>query len=366
LYDNTEVEYFPLGEHKFKAMLEELEKAKEFIFMEYYIVDEGIMWDSILDILEKKAREGVEVRFMYDGMCSINLLPHDYPQKLNSLGIQCKVFSPIRPAISSHQNNRDHRKICVIDGIVAFTGGVNLSDEYINKINKFGHWKDTAVMFRGNAVKNFTVMFLQNWNIYTSNKEDYGKYIKTSDIKAEGYVLPYGDNPFDKENVGELVYMDILNNARDYVHIMTPYLVPDNEMMLCLEYAAKRGVDVKIILPHITDNPTEYKIARTIYPRLIERGIKIYEYTPGFVHAKTVVSDDRKAVVGTINMDYRSMYLNMECAVYIQGMDEIHKIENDFQNTLYKCELIDLDNCKKYSLIKKIIGKILWLISPLM
>lgn len=366
LYNNTEVKYFSSGEEKFKTLLAELNKAKEFIFMEYYIVDEGVMWDSILEILVNKAKEGVEVRFMYDGMCSINLLPHNYPKKLQKLGIKCKVFSPIRPAISSHQNNRDHRKICVIDGKIGFTGGINLSDEYININSKYGHWKDTAVMIKGNAVKNFTMMFLQNWNIYSDKKDDYEKYIKTVDVKAEGYVLPYGDSPFDKENVGELVYMDILNNARDYVHIMTPYLVIDNEMMFCLEYAAKRGVDVKIILPHITDNNTEYKIARTIYPRLIERGIKVYEYMPGFVHAKTVVSDDKKAVVGTINMDFRSMYLNMECAVYLQGMKEIHKIENDFQNTLYKCELIDMDNCKKYSIIKRIIGKILWLVSPLM
>lgn len=365
-YKNTKIEYFPQGEDKFERLLKELRKAKKFIFLEYYIVDEGIMWDSVLEILCEKVKEGVEVRFMYDGMCTLKLLPHNYPKKMEELGIKCKIFSPIRPVISTYQNNRDHRKICVIDGKVAFTGGVNLSDEYINVTHKFGHWKDTAVMLEGNAVKNFTIMFLQNWNITESQKEQYDKYIVESDTVANGYVLPYGDSPFDKENVGELVYMDILNNARDYVHIMSPYLVLDNEMMLCLEYAAKRGVDVKIILPHITDNPTEYKIARNLYPKLIERGVKIYEYTPGFVHAKTFVSDNKKAVVGTVNMDYRSMYLNMECAVYMQDMEVVSDIEKDFNQTLEKCKEIDIEDCNKYSKIKQLIGKILWVISPLM
>lgn len=366
IYKNTKTTYFPVGEKKYERMLAELKKAKKFIFLEYYIVDEGVMWDGILDVLCEKVKEGVEVRFMYDGMGTLSLLPHDYPKEIEKLGIKCKIFSPIRPVVSSYQNNRDHRKICVIDGLVAFTGGVNLSDEYINVTHKYGHWKDNAVMIEGNAVKNFTIMFLQNWNISENKKEIFENYIVESSMKSEGYVMPYGDNPFDKENVGELVYMDILNNARDYVHIMSPYLVIDNEMMFALEYAAKRGVDVKIILPHITDNPTEYKIARNLYPRLIQRGIKIYEYTPGFVHAKTFVSDDKKAVVGTINMDYRSMYLNMECAVYMQEVDTVSEIEKDFSDTLEKCQEITLEDCKRYSEFKQMIGKLLWLISPLM
>lgn len=365
-YKNTKTTYFSIGEEKYERLLIELKRAEKFIFLEYYIVDEGIMWDSILDILCEKVKEGVEVRFMYDGMGTLSLLPHDYPKDMEQLGIKCKIFSPIRPAISSYQNNRDHRKICVIDGLVAFTGGINLSDEYINVTHKFGHWKDNAVMIEGDAVKNFTMMFLQNWNITEKVKEDFEKYIVKTDVTTKGYVLPYGDSPFDKENVGELVYMDILNNARDYVHIMSPYLVIDNEMMFALEYAAKRGVDVKLILPYITDNPTEYKIARNLYPRLIERGVKIYEYTPGFVHAKTFISDNKKAVVGTINMDYRSMYLNMECAVYMQGVDTVLDIEEDFKNTLLKCNEITLEDCEKYSKIKQMIGKLLWLISPLM
>ena len=365
-YKNTSVKYFRLGDYKYEALLEELEKAKSFIFMEYYIVDEGVMWNSVLEILKRKAKEGVEVRFMYDGMCTLKLLPHDYPKTLESYGIKCKVFSNIRPAISSYQNNRDHRKICVIDGQVAFTGGVNLSDEYINIGSKFGHWKDTAVMIKGEAVRNFTVMFLQNWNITERGKENYKKYINSISVSGKGFIMPYGDSPFDKENVGEMVYMDVLNNARDYVHIMTPYLVLDNEMITCMEYAAKRGVDVKIILPHVTDNPSAYLIARNLYPQLIERGIKIYEYEPGFVHAKTVVSDDKKAVVGTINFDFRSLYLNMECAVYIQDDDEILEIEDDFEDTLSKCIEITMFDCERYSIVKRMLGKVASLVSPLM
>lgn len=365
-YKNTSVKYFSSGENKFESMLEELENAKEFIFLEYYIVDEGIMWDAILEILCRKVKEGVEVRFMYDGMCTLNLLPQNYPRFIREFSIKCKVFSPIRPAISSHQNNRDHRKILVIDGKTAYTGGINLADEYINAVKKFGHWKDTAVMLKGEAVRNFTVMFLQNWNISEETVEDFSPYLREYKVSSTGYVIPYGDSPFDHENVGELVYMDILNNARDYVHIMTPYLILDNEMILCMEYAAKRGVDVKLILPHVTDNPSAYTLARNLYPRLIQRGIKIYEYTPGFVHAKVFVSDNKKAVVGTINMDYRSMYLNMECACYFQDMNEVSEVEKDFACTLAMCEEITLDNCKKYSVVKQKIGKILWLFSPLM
>lgn len=366
VYKNSTVKYFPLGEDKFESLVEELKKAKKFIFLEYYIVDEGIMWDTILEILISKAKQGVEVRFMYDGMCSVKLLPHNYPEIMKSVGINCKVFSPIRPAISSYQNNRDHRKICVIDGLVAYTGGVNLADEYINKLVKFGHWKDTAVMIKGEAVKSFTLMFLQTWNIYETQKENYEKYICNFKINSKGYVMPYGDNPFDKENVGEIVYMDILNNAKDYVYIMTPYLVLDNEMILSLEYAAKRGVDIKLILPHITDNPSAYSVARNLYPKLISRGIKIFEYTPGFVHAKTVVADHKKAVVGTINMDFRSMYLNMECAAYFQDMDEVNEVHNDFLETFKKCKEITLEDCMKFNIFKRIWGRLLWIISPLM
>lgn len=367
IYNNSDVKYFPLGENKFEELIIQLKKAKHFIFLEYFIIDEGKMWDTILEILKEKVKEGVEVRLMYDGTCMFALLPHSYPKEMEKYGIKCTVYSPIRPALAMYQNNRDHRKILVIDGKVAFTGGVNLADEYINEIKRFGHWKDNAVMITGEAVRSFTIMFLQVWNIQNTKKEDYEKYlIETSVGNENGYVMPYGDQPFDKENVGEFVYMDIINKAKKYVYIMTPYLILDNEMLTCLEQASKRGVDVKIMMPHITDKPSAYLVARTYYPKLIERGIEIYEYTPGFVHAKTFVSDDKRAVVGTINMDFRSLYLNLECAAYMENVSAITDIYDDYMKTLEKCKMITKEDCDKYNPIFKLIGKLLWTIAPLM
>lgn len=371
IHTNTSVKYFPCGEDKFEEMKIQLESAKEFIFMEYFIIENGVMWDTILEILERKVRQGVEVRVMYDGMCSLALLPYNYPKKIREKGIQCKMYAPIVPFLSTYQNNRDHRKIIVIDGHTAFTGGINLADEYINEYERFGHWKDTAVMLKGEAVKSFTLMFLSMWDIDVKEKEDYEQYIKKdfnfeNNMKPEGYIMPYGDSPFDNENVGEQVYMDILNTANKYVHIMTPYLILDNEMITALTYSAKRGVETIIIMPHIPDKKYAYLLARTYYEELIEAGVKIYEYTPGFVHAKVFVSDDEKAVVGTINMDFRSFYLHFECASYIYKNLVIRDIEEDFQNTLKKCKLITIEDCKKLGLIKKLIGRTLKLFAPLM
>ena len=233
------MKYFPLGEDKFKDMIIELEKAKKFIFMEYFIIEKGFMWNSILEILERKVKEGVEVRVMYDGMCSLSLLPYNYPKKLIDKGIKCKMFSPVKPALSTSQNNRDHRKILVIDGKVALNGGINIGDEYINRYERFGHWKDVAVKLSGNAVKSFTLMFLQMWDIDEKSHDDFYKYIyvdnESEKNKADGYIMPYGDSPLDSENAGESVYLDILNTAKKYVHIMTPYLIIDNEMMTALK-----------------------------------------------------------------------------------------------------------------------------------
>ena len=332
IYKNTDIAYFSLGEEKFKEMKEQIKKAQKFIFMEYFIVEESYMWNSILELLEEKVKEGVEVRFMYDGMCSLSLLPYDYPKTLEKKGIKCKMFSPLRPVLSTAQNNRDHRKILVIDGKVAFNGGINLGDEYINRIEKYGHWKDTAIMLTGDAVKSFTLMFLQMWNINEKNHDNFEKYISIEKEEQDtiGYVMPYGDSPLDNENVGENVYLDILATAKKYVHIMTPYLIIDNEMMTALTYAAKRGIDVKLILPSIPDKKSAFMLARTYYPELIQAGVKIYEYTPGFVHAKVFSSDDEKAVVGTINLDFRSLYLHFECATFFYRNNTVKAVENDF------------------------------------
>lgn len=380
VYADTSVQYFPLGDDWFPELKRQLSRAESFIFMEYFIIERGKMWGEILEILEQKASEGVEVRVMYDGMCSIVLLPYRYPKTLEKKGIRCKMFSPIKPTLSTHQNNRDHRKICVIDGHTAFTGGINLADEYINAVSRFGHWKDTGVMLKGEGVQSFTMMFLQMWNVTERQPEAYARYVypngyPKSDLsgrnlsvsaKGNGFVLPYGDSPLDGENVGERVYMEIINRAARYVHIMTPYLILDNEMVTALTFAAKRGVDTVIIMPHIPDKKYAYLLARSYYPELIEAGVKIYEYTPGFVHAKVFASDDEIATVGTINLDFRSLYLHFECGVLIYRNPAVEAVERDVQNTLSKCCRITAEDCRKYPFFASFAGRMLRLIAPLM
>ena len=368
VYDNTSVTYFPLGEDKFEEMLRQLEAAEHFIFMEYFIVDEGLMWGRVLEILADKAAAGVDVRIMYDGACEFALLPHDYPRWLNALGIKCKMFAPLSPFISTHYNYRDHRKILVIDGHTAFNGGVNLADEYINEITRFGHWKDTAVMLKGEAVRSFTLMFLQMWGIDEREIDPSGflSYPAFPREEAKGYVIPYGDCPLDNDKLGERVYMDILNRSLRYVHIMTPYLILDGEMETALKFAAERGVEVTLILPGIPDKKIPYALAKTHYASLLESGVKIYEYTPGFVHAKVFVSDSREAVVGTINLDYRSLYHHFECATYMYGTDCIAKIEEDFQDTLARCRQVTMDTVRREKWPVKLTGLLMKAIAPLM
>ena len=372
IYQNTEVAYFPSGEDKFAALLKELAKAERFIFLEYFIVEEGYMWGEILRILVEKAAKGVDVRVMYDGMCEISQLPADYWKLLEEKGIRAKAFSPIRPVLSTHYNYRDHRKILVIDGKVAFNGGVNLADEYINRTERFGHWKDTAVMLKGDAVKSFTLMFLQMWNV-TEKKETFDQEfleMQPSDEAGgkapEGYVMPYGDCPMDEYKAGEAVYMDILNRAERYVHIMTPYLILDGELETSLQLAAEKGVDVRIILPGIPDKKTAYALAKSHYHALLKAGVKLYEYTPGFVHAKVVACDDCKAVVGTINLDYRSLYHHFECATYLYRVPCIAEIEQDFQETMAKCRKVTFETVKHEKMSYKLAGILLKFIAPLL
>lgn len=367
-FENTEVTYFPTGEENWKAILEELEKAEKYIFIEYFIIGPGKMWDSILDVLRRKAAQGVDVRLMYDGMGCLTRLPYNYPSKLAAMGIKCHVFNPFRPFMSTIQNNRDHRKIMVIDGKTAFTGGVNLADEYVNITSPYGHWKDTAVMLRGEAVFSFAVMFLELWQI--SEKKSVGSYEQfrpdvLPEISQPGYVVPFGDSPFDHELVGETVYIDILSKAREYVHITTPYMIIDNEMITALGSAAKSGVDVKIIVPHRADHWYAHAVAKAYYAELISRGVQLYEYMPGFIHSKSFVSDGDTAVVGTINMDYRSLYLHFECGTWMYKHPVIGQIEEDFEQTLEKCRPITLESCRVHGL-KRILYAILRLFAPLM
>ncbi len=366
-YTNTEVTYYPSGECCFEDMKQELRKAQHFIFIEFFIIAKGEMWGEILEILKEKVKEGVEVRVMYDGMCSFLLLPYSYPKQLEQYGIRCRMFSPIRPVISTYQNNRDHRKIMDIDGRTAFTGGVNLADEYINKRERFGYWKDSAVRLTGSAVSSMTMMFLELWNVADSVPEDFGKYLSTvpQDIYAKGVVIPYGDGPYNNEEIGQRVYIDMLNRAQRYVHIMTPYLVPDDELLGALEFAAKRGVEVIIMMPHIPDKKYPYLLARTYYRQLLTSGVYIYEFTPGFVHAKQFVSDDIRAAVGSFNLDYRSMYLHYECAAYLYDVPAVRDIEKDFQETLAKCQQITVETCNRYTKASAIVGSVMRLFAPL-
>ena len=369
VYENTRVKYFPLGEEMFEAMLAELQKAERFIFLEYFILDEGYMWGRLLDVLSRKAREGVDVRVMYDGTCEFALLPRVYPRKLEALGIRCKVFAPITPFVSTHYNYRDHRKIMVIDGRTAFNGGINLADEYINHIRRFGHWKDTGVMLQGDAVDSFTLMFLQMWYV-NEPLCDFTPFLTAREFspagESRGFVMPYGDCPLDDYNVGESVYMDILNRAHDYVYIMTPYLILDGELAKALTFAAQRSVDVRLILPHISDSFVAQSLAKTYYRPLLKAGVKIYEYTPGFVHAKVFVSDDCKAVVGTINMDYRSLYHHFECATYLHGTDCVADIKEDFLATLDKCQEATLDTVRNEKWYVKLVGDVMKFVAPLL
>ncbi len=366
IYSGTEVTYFPLGERKWEALLQELKKAQKYIYLEYFIVDEGLMWGKVLEILAQKASQGVDVRLMYDGTCEFILLPKSYPKSLAKLGIRCKVFAPVTPFVSTHYNYRDHRKICVIDGQVAFNGGVNLADEYINHTHPYGHWKDTAVMLKGSAVRSFTLMFLQMWNV-DEKQPDYAALEEPpASVQARGFVMPYGDSPFDRERLGQRVYLDILNRAQRDIRIMTPYLIVDSETENALCYCARRGVDVQLILPGIPDKRVPYALAKTHFAALVEAGVKVYTYTPGFVHAKVFVADGREAVVGTINLDYRSLYHHFECATYLLDVPAVADIEQDFQATLSQCQQVTADTIKKEKWYTRLMGSILKAFAPLL
>ena len=341
VYENTQVTYFPSGEAKFAALLPQLESATQYIFLEYFIIDEGLMWGRILEILARKAAQGVDVRVMYDGTCEFSTLPRDYPRRLEALGIQCKVFAPVTPFVSTHYNYRDHRKILVVDGRVGFTGGVNLADEYINHIEKYGRWKDAAVMLEGEGVRTMTALFLQMWSI--QREPEFAQFLTRPlpETQAKGFVIPYGDCPLDGERVGEMVYIDLLNRARRSVHIITPYLILDGELETALRFAAERGVDVHLILPGKPDKWFAYALAKTHYLPLLSSGVKISEWVPGFTHAKVMIMDGQEAVVGTINLDYRSLYHHFENAVWMRGVDCLPRIEADFQDTLAQCRTVE-------------------------
>lgn len=369
-YTGTCSEYLTMGEIKFERLKEELMKAERFIFLEYYIIGEGVMWDAILEILKEKVKQGVEVRVIYDDMGCMMKLPYGYEKILEKMGIHCGVFNPMIPLLSPRLNNRDHRKIAVIDGCTGFTGGINLADEYINAIERFGHWKDTAIMIKGEAVWNLTVMFLTMWNYIKGADEDYSKYTCASGASScdhsNGFIQPYADSPLDNEAVGETVYTNLINKANSYVYIMTPYLIIDYEMLKSLISAAKSGVDIRIMTPHKPDKWYVHEVTKSFYRPLIEGGVKIYEYEPGFVHAKTFVSDDLYGVVGTINMDFRSLYFHFECGVWMYESSSVLDIKQDFLSTQEICREITLRDVACIPLTRALLGAALRVFAPIM
>ena len=368
VYQNTETKYLKIGEEFHKALLDELQKAEKFIFIEMFIIKQGTMWNSVFNILKEKVKAGVEVRLLYDDFGCINTLPYNYKKHVEKYGIKCEVFNPIYPIVTLAHNNRDHRKIIVIDGNVAFTGGINLSDEYINEVIRFGHWKDTGILLKGEAVKSFTLMFLENWHIYRDNKEDYKHFIPETTIsRNESFVQPYLNSPMDSEElVARNVYINLLNDATDYVYITTPYLVLDQELENALTNAAKRGVDVRIITPHIPDKRYVYAVTRSNYLPLLKAGVSIYEYTPGFIHAKNVCSDDKIATIGSINFDNRSFYHSYECGVWIYNSDTVLDIKKDFIETQEISLKISEDFINKIPFSKKLKTGLCRILSPLL
>ena len=347
---NTTVRYYRVGEEMYADLLPELEKAEKFIFLEYFIIRPGEMWDGVLEILKRKAAAGVDVRIIYDDMGCIDILPANYNATLEGWGIRTMAFNRFVPAVSLVMNNRDHRKITVIDGKVGFTGGINISDEYINVKERFGHWKDTGLMLKGPGVFNLTLMFLEMWNAFNKDGDGYAEFIPDSFEECgsadDGYVLSFSDSPLDNESVGESVYTDMLYQAKDYIYITTPYLAIDSELQTALCMAAKRGVDVRMITPGIPDKKLVYRLTRSYYPTLLRAGVKIYEYTPGFIHAKSFVCDDKLCVVGTINMDYRSLYLHFECGTLMYNNPEIKQVKKDDLETMEKCRKVELSDMK--------------------
>ena len=370
IYANTRQEYLPSGEAFFYKVLEELKKAQKYIFLEFFLLKEGLMFNSILKILEAKAAEGLDVRIIYDDIGCFYTLPQGFREELKQKGIKTFVFNPFRAITSSIHNNRDHRKIVSIDGKVAFTGGLNLADEYINVIERFGHWKDAAIMIEGDAAWSLTLIFLQMWNLGTEEKDDYASFYpghgtNTKGKKEWGFVQPYADSPIDKENVGEHVYIQIINQAKDYVYINTPYLIVDDNLLSALTLAAKSGVDVRIITPHRWDKKVVAITSRSYYRRLIQAGVKVYEYSSGFNHGKTFVSDDKIATVGTTNLDFRSLYLHFECGVVFYASETIAAVKDDFMRTLPICQEMTLKDCARNA-IQRVVQDVLRIIAPML
>ena len=366
VYQNTDVIYYDEAVKGLEAQLADLAKAEKFIFMEYHAIEDAQAWHKIQRVLEDRVKAGVEVRVFYDDMGSIGFINTDFIKKMENVGIHCRVFNPFTPGLNVFLNNRDHRKICVIDGHTGFTGGINLADEYINAYEKHGHWKDTAVLLPGEAVQGLTEMFLELWQFTCHETLELQDFLPTERRTCSGYVQPYGDSPLDSCNLAEHVYMQILNHARRYVYITTPYLILDNEMLTAICLAAQSGVDVRIITPYVPDKWYVHMVTRSHYKQLLEAGVRIFEYTPGFIHAKQCVCDGETAVVGTINLDYRSLYLHFENGVFLYDCEAIKDIKADFDGLFPICQEVTEEYRSGRSAVLRIGQCILRLAAPLL
>ncbi len=370
IYNNCETTYFPTGEIQYQAMIEELERAKKYIFIEFFIINKSMMWDTILQILLDKVEQGVDVRLIYDDFGSISFYGRNYAEWLNSKGIQTHVFNPIKPELAIQMNNRDHRKIIVIDGHTAITGGCNISDEYINTKKRFGYWKDMGLMIKGQAVETFVISFLQIWNYQAIKKTQYESFILPKDYytlnPTNGYVIPFFDSPADNKYIGKNMHMNMLHAASKYLWISTPYLILDTEMIDTLALAVDNGVDVRIVVPGIPDKKMVYEVTRQNMDVLCRKGVKVYEYTPGFIHGKVCISDDETALVGTVNMDFRSYYLHYECGVWMKDTSSIPAIKKDFIKIFKDSHLITVEECENVNIVIQFMRRCLKIISPLL
>lgn len=366
IYYNKKTEYFKTGEECYKKILEDLKTAKEYILIEFFIVSNGRMWNEIYEILKEKSKQGIKIYFIYDSLGSLFKKPKHLNQKLKDINVKYLSFNSPTPFLRSYINYRDHRKIIVIDGNIAYTGGINIGDEYINLNSRLGYWKDSCARITGEAVNSFITMFFKNWNINSKEMVDYENLIKNKETEKNGFIIPFSDNPQNKKNPAQNTYINIINNSKKYVYIMTPYLILDNETNQALINASYSGIDVKIMTPRIPDKKLVNACTKSFYGQLLEAGIKIYEYNPGFIHSKIIVSDDNVATVGTTNFDFRSFYLNYECGIWIHNTKEEEKIKQDFINNIQKCTEIKLETWKNRKLTTKIVEAILRLISPLL
>ena len=351
LYRCTESRYYPLGELMYKDMLSDIESAKKYIFLEYFIIEEGVMWGGILEGLRKKANEGVDVRVLYDDIGCMKTLPARFPKTLEELGIKCRRFAEVTPRVSAMHNNRDHRKILAIDGRIAYTGGINIADEYINEVERFGHWKDGGVRVFGDAAVGFTKLFLSAWDFTVgcvSNYSDYFEPNRESFSADGGFYVPFGTGPMPiySRPVGKDIIINLINQAERYVYITTPYLIIDYALTDAFKCAAQRGVDVRIVTPAIPDKKNIKVMTKSSYPNLMESGVRIFEYLPGFIHEKVMVVDDLYAVVGTINLDYRSLVHHFEDGLWMYNTETVIRIKEEFVNTVSVCDEIDGEEAK--------------------